>query len=99
MARGNRHYEIRPKRPCALSEKDFFSRALSDHRFYRSKLAEAISGIDIANNFIKGKIVGYLRSTCVIAVKVLSSLVYVKPYRTLFREMVYGLIFHITARK
>ena len=88
MTRENRHYEIKPKWPCALPEKDF-SRALSDHRFYQSKLVEAVNGTDIANNFIKRKIVSYLRDACVIAVKVSSSLV--KPHRTLSDEVVYGL--------
>ena len=95
MARESRHYEIKPKGPCVLPEKDF-SRSLSDHRFYQSKLVEAVSGTDIANNFIEMKIVGYLRDACVIAVKVSSSLV--KPHRALSDEVVYGLIVHITVR-
>ena len=95
MTRENRHYEIRPKGPCALLEKDF-SRALSDHRFYQSKLVEAVSGTDIAKNFIQRKIFSYLRDACVIAVKVSSSLV--KPHRALSDEVVYGLIIHITVK-
>ena len=67
MAREKRHYEKWPKWSCARPEKEF-SRALSDHRFYQSKLVEAISGTDIANNFIKREIVGYLRDPCVIAI-------------------------------
>ena len=48
--RESRHYEIKPKGPCALPEKNF-SRSLSVHRFYQSKLVEAVSGTDIAKNF------------------------------------------------
>ena len=76
--------------------KGFFSCSEWPSLLYQSKLVEAISGTDIAKNFIKRKIVGYLRDACVIAVKVSSSLV--KPHRTLSDEVVYGLIVHITVR-
>ena len=68
------------------------SRSLSGSRFYQSRLVEAVSGTDITDYFLEGKIVGYLRDACVIAVKVSSSLV--KPHRALSDEVVYGLIVH-----
>ena len=95
MARESRHYEIRPEGPCALPKKDF-SRSPSVHRFYQSKLVEAVSGTDIANNFIEMKIVGYLRDACVIAVKVSSSSV--EPHRTLSDKLVYGFFIYSAVR-
>ena len=72
------------------------SRSLSGPRFYQSSLVEAVSGTDITDYFLEGKIVGYLRDACVIAVKVSSSPI--EPHRTLSDKVVHGFFLHIAVR-
>ena len=72
------------------------SRALRGSCFYPPWLVEAISGTDIADYFLEGRIVSVskrLRSACAIAVKLSSSPI--EPRRTQYDKVVHGFFFHI----
>ena len=59
-------------------------------------LVKTIRGANVVDNFPERKFVGYVRDTCVIAVKISSSPV--KPHRALSDKVVNGLIVHRTVR-
>ena len=59
-------------------------------------LVKTIRGDNVVDNFLKGKFVGYVRDTCVIAIEVSSSPV--EPHRALSDKVVNGLIVHRTVR-
>ena len=92
---GEHHCDIRPERPSALPEW-FDTPTLPLPRFRQSELVETIRGFNVADYFPERNNVGYLRDTCVVAIKESSSPV--KPHRTLSDKVVHGLIVHGTVR-